>query len=228
MIFKTASNIGVSELNWTNFIYEASDPMQWSASTASVAGTNATPITSAWIVKNQGGNAPLSNNGLVLEDSEPIWAAPGPGDYVTFENSATKFIIDSDVSLAALTGNARRDQGHGEGGVILVKDGGSLTVEGSVAYNNMSWVDSMIQLGTWGNSANGEYKMTLEVDGGSLVNTNVINVAHSKASGALNISTNGGSIAANTIQVGFDAAVSFNRYSKCCSGYIVSYCNIRG
>ena len=206
LIFKTAANIGVSELNWTNFIYEASAPMQWSASTAEVAGTNATPITSAWIVKNQGNNAPLSNNGLVLEDSEPIWVAPGQGDYVTFENSSTKFIIDSDVSVAALTGNARTDIGHGEGGVIIVKEGGSLAVEGSVPYGNMSWVNSMIQLGTWGNSANGEYKMTLEVDGGSLVNTNVINVAHSKASGALNISTNGGSIAANTIQVGFDAA----------------------
>ena len=206
LIFKTATSIGVSELNWTNFIYEAGGASQWSESTADVAGTNATPITSAWIVKNQGNNAPLNNNGMVLEDGQPIWAAPGQGDYVTFENSATKFIIDSDVSIAALTGNARTDQGHGEGGVILVKEGGSLAVEGSVAYNNMSWVDSMIQLGTWGNSANGEYKLTLEVDGGSLVNTNVINVAHSKASGALNISTNGGSIAANTIQVGFDAA----------------------
>ena len=206
LIFKTAPSLGVSELNWTNFIREAGGAVQWSASTPTVAGTNATAIASAWVVKNQGNNAPLNNNGMVLEDSQSIWAAPGPGDYVTFENSSTKFIIDSDVSVAALTGNARLDQGHGEGGVIIVKEGGSLAVEGSVAYPNMSWVDSFIQLGTWGNSANGEYKLTLEVDGGSVVNTNTINVAHSKASGALNISTNGGSIAANTIQVGFDAA----------------------
>ena len=206
LIFKTASSIGVSEVNWTNIIYEATDPMQWSASTATVAGTNATPITSIWAVKNQGNNAPLSNNGMILADGEPIWAAPGQGDYLTMENNSTKFFIDSDVTIASLGGNGRTDVGHGEGSFVIIRDGGSLAVEGSVAYPNMSWMDSIIQLGTWGNSANGEYKMTLEVDGGSLINTNTINVAHSKSTGNLNITTNGGSISANLIQVGFDAA----------------------
>ncbi len=217
LIFKTAPNLGVSELNWTNFIREAGGPSQWAESTTEVAGTNATEITSAWIVKDQGGNAGMLNNGMQLNDEDPIWAAPGAGDYITFENNATKFIIDSDVSLAALTGNARTDAGHGDGGVITVKEGGSLTIEGTNSYSNMSWVDSMVQLGAWGNSDHDEYKMTLEVDGGSLVATNVltdrspnkgatINIAHSKATGELNISTNGGSIAAHTIQVGFDAA----------------------
>ena len=89
-------------MNWTNFIREAGGAVQWSASTPTVAGTNATAIASAWVVKNQGNNAPLNNNGMVLEDSQSIWAAPGPGDYVTFENSSTKFIIDSDVSSLPL------------------------------------------------------------------------------------------------------------------------------
>jgi hypothetical protein len=206
LIFKTGSSLGVSEVNWTNIIYEAGSAVQWSESTPTVAGTNATKITSIWAVKNQGGNAPLSNNGMTLGDGDPIWAAPGPGDFLVVENNSTKFNIDSDVTIASLFGNGRTDQGHGEGAFVSIKDGGSLTVDGVTPYANMAWVNSNIQLGTWGNSANGPYGMTLEVDGGSLTNSGVLNIAQSKAEGNLNITANGGSIDANTIQVGYDAA----------------------
>ncbi len=207
LIIKTGSSLGFSEVNWTNVVYESGSAVQWSESTATVAGTNATRISSIWAAKNQGGNLPILNNGLTLSsEGDPVWVAPGEGDHLNHENNSTKFNIDSDVIIASLVGNARTDQGHGEGAFLSIKNGGSLTVAGETPYSNLGWIHSNIQIGSWGNSANGEYNMTLEVDGGSLTNSGTINIAQSKSSGSLNITANGGDIDANQIQVGFDAA----------------------
>jgi hypothetical protein len=206
LIAKTGSTLGVDEVNWTNVVYQAGSAVQWSESTPTVAGTNATQVSSIWTTKSQGGLLPISNNGMSLNNNDPIWVAPGPSDHITFENNSTKFNIDSDVTIAALLGNGRTDQGHGEGTFLSIKNGGSLTVDGATPYSSLAWMTPNINIGSWGNSDNGEYSMTLEVDGGSLTNSGTVNIAQSKSSGYLNITANGGDIDANTIQVGFDAA----------------------
>ena len=204
------ANLG-SEINWTNFI-EVGNSVAWSASTPTVAGTNATRLTSIWDWKAEGsggpggGNDNVTNNGIVLTHGEDVWAAPGAGDFVQFGNTYTKFNIDHDVSLAALAGNGRVDQGHELGPVISIKDGGSLTVEGTTGNGyGLGWLDGLTQLGNWGNSNTAPYAMTLEVDGGNFTNPGKVNVAHAKAAGHLNMTTNGGTIAVGTLQVGHDA-----------------------
>jgi len=196
-----------SEINWTTII-QTGNSVAWSASTPSVAGTNATKLTSIWKWKAVGSNDNIENNGIILSNREDLWVAPGVGAYAEVDNPYTQFNIDSDISVAALLGSGRKDQGSNLGSFVSVKDGGSLTVEGTVAPEyNLAWVDGKTQLGNWGDSNNADYAMTLEVDGGSFTAVeDIITVAHSRAAGNLDITARGGSIVADTIRVGYDAA----------------------
>ena len=227
LTFTTSSNLdldddGVTdpEVNWTNLAYAAGVAEEWSASTSSVEGTNATPISSIWSFTRK--NNDVENNGMTFTSNgqgitdylSKLWVSPNTGDWVTVENTSTKFVIDSVAQISSLSGNGRLTQNNdpsyvGNGSFLRIASNGSLTVDGGTPYSNLDWANGKVQIGTWGdtNGVNGGlYGMTVEVDGGSLIVGDDINVAHSKAAGNLNITTNGGSIVADEIKIGYDAA----------------------
>ena len=206
LLAKFANVPGESEWNWTNNVQLVGDEVAYVASTETLVGTNASPVTSAWkvneaeSVKIADGTWGYENKFGPMRNNNDLFAYPADNDVVSLNNGTTTLNIDSVVNIASISGNSSTNN-RPEGAVLTVKTGGVLNVLGQSVHSGQTYKDGSIEIGGWG-QAEGTHHMTLNADGGT-INAELIRVAHSRSGGTLNV-TNNGSIATTDLVLGFD------------------------
>ena len=193
--------------NYTNnpISYAASETLIV-PSTTTLVGTNATKVSSIWTANTTGTVEYWDNVGGRLISGTSVFTAPGNNDNLKLKSANTELVIDSDVTLASISGEAL-------GGTTLsITNAGNLVVRGSSPLvatpgktgSGLTYMDSQIQAGAYGTGP-GTHSMIVNVDGAAAsLDADRISLGHSRAGGILNVQ-NGASVnIANNFYVGYD------------------------
>ena len=204
---KFANISGQSEWNWTNNVQFVGVEAPYIPSTETLVGTNASAVTSAWLVNEAAsvtlgdGSRGFENRFGILRNNDSLFVTPDNNAVVSMNNTTTELNLDSEVTLASLAGNGATSA-NTAGAILNVNTGGVLNVTGQSVHAGQTYRDGTIELGSWGNGS-GSHFMTITADGGT-INAERVRVAHSKAGGTLNV-VNGGAVNTSDLVVGFDA-----------------------
>ncbi|MEC8753151.1 MAG: hypothetical protein VXX25_01050 [Verrucomicrobiota bacterium] len=207
VLAKFANVAGQTEWNWTNNVQFIGAEAPFVQSTETLVGTNAAPVTSPWLANEAAsvtlgdGSRGYENRFGILRNNDSLFVAPDDNAVVAMNNTTTELILDSEVTLASISGNGATSA-NSAGSVLNVNTGGVLNVTGQSVHAGQNYRDGYIDLGGWGNGA-GSHHMTLIANGGT-VNADRIRVAQAKAGGTLNV-VNGGAVNTTDLQIGFDA-----------------------